>query len=86
MVLLVEMPHHQVEVVIVVAVVVLVVEELLLFMREHTPIMELYLLLVEKVVVVDLIQQELPSVMTDLEMVEQEQLLLSRLMQHNIKV
>ena len=85
MVLLVDMLHHQVVAVTVLAVVVLVVEELLLFMQEHTPIMEMYLFLVEQVVVVDLLQQVLQT-QIHLVLVEQDQLLLFRLMQHNIKV
>tara|TARA_Y100000004_G_scaffold137805_1_gene156166 strand:- start:27 stop:290 length:264 start_codon:yes stop_codon:yes gene_type:complete len=87
MVLQVVMPHHQVVAVMLVVVLVLVVEESLLFMQEHTPITELLPVMVEQVVVVDLAQDHLFQLMIYLELVEQEQLLLFRLMlQHNIKV
>ena len=68
-------------------VLVLVVEESLLFMREHTPITELLPVMVEQVVVVDLTQEVL-QIQIHLDLVEQEQLPLFRLMlqHHKIKV
>ena len=78
-------------VVMLVVVAVLAVEELLLFMREHTPIMELYLLLVVLMHMEDhhLVHHlEVVQLLNVLVLVEQEQLLLFRLIhrQVNIKV